>query len=157
MTDRGLIGRIGLDKRTEGGLLQKKVLRPGHRHLLLWWWASKPEGALLGPSFRWPSHIWASYFTRTDSQQGPLGQGRGHYSVSLHGFQPLRRAARLLLFLLRNVANKWPSLTQRIWDCTPTSPKKGTEGEGLYGHATVEKNSREMGQCMAPTICSQGD
>lgn len=101
------------------GGYRKKVLRPRHSHLLLWWWASKPEGSLLGPSFRWPSYIWASYFTRTDSRQGPLGHSRGRYSVSLHGFQALRRAVRLLLFLRRNVANKWPGLTQRIWACTP--------------------------------------
>ncbi len=156
MTGRGLIGRIGLDKRN-GGVVAKKVLRPGHSHLLLWWWASKPEGALLGPSFRWPSYIWASYFTRTDSQQGPLGHSRGHYSLSLHGFQPLRRAARLLLFLRRNVANKWPGLTQRIWAYTPTSLSEGMEEEGLCGDVTVEKNVREMGQCMAAKTCSQGD
>lgn len=92
--------RIGWKKRW-GGCWVKKVLRPGHSHLLLWWWASKPEGSLLGPSFRWPSYIWASYFTRTDSQQGPLGHSRGCYSASLRGFQPLRGAVKLLLFLRR--------------------------------------------------------
>lgn len=61
------LARIGWKERRRG-CRKKKVLRPGHSHLLLWWWASKPEGSLLGPSFRWSSYIWASYFTRTDSQ-----------------------------------------------------------------------------------------
>lgn len=155
MTGRGLIGRIELDKRN-GGVVAKKVLRPGHRHLLLWWWASKPEGALLGPSFRWPSYIWASYFTRTVS--------KAHWATAEAAILSPCMVSSLWeehrdyfyfsweMWLINDQA--WP---RGFGPAPPPHSMKVWVDERLCGYVTVEKNVREMGQRMAATTCSQGD